>query len=84
MADSIDELEKAALGIVLSRGVVGGEELMAKTRKTDVELFKAMKELTRIGVVNCNTPLSSPETVRNAYFNLQPSMMGLAKDLISR
>ena len=83
MSQILDDVQKAALGIILEKGVVGGEELMAKTQKSDSELFSAMKVLVNIGVVNSNTVLYSPDVLRSTYFNLKPSKMGLAKDLLS-
>jgi hypothetical protein len=79
----LDAVQKTALGIVMEKGVVGGEELMAKSKTSDAELFTAMKELVRLGVVNSNTVLYSADVLRNTYFNLNPSAMSVAKDLLS-
>jgi len=83
MSLALDDVQKTALGIILEKGVVGGEELLAKTHKSDSELFPAMKALVNIGVVNSNTVLYSADVLRSTYFNLKPSAIGLAKDLLS-
>jgi len=79
----LDQLQKTAVGILMESGVVGGEELMAKTKKTDSELYNALTKLISDGLVHSNTVLYAPEVVPGAYFNLKPSALGLAKDLIS-
>ncbi len=76
-APQLDDASKRVLRVIQSLGVAPGWQIMKEAPVTAEELAKAAQTLIGSGLIKASGNLSNPIEIDKAYFNIQPSSVGL-------
>ena len=79
----LDDAGRRVLQTIQRLGVANGWQVMKEASVSADDLVKAAQALVASNLVKASGNLSNSDEIGKAYFNIQPSNIGLVNDVLS-